>query len=75
MQTKNDLVDFVMGEYLLNGNDLYRINSSMQLTAEPDDNKAANLRTGFQRFKQKNEKLLGGAPLIPDSLYQAYFPK
>ncbi|HTI93779.1 MAG TPA: sulfatase-like hydrolase/transferase [Puia sp.] len=75
MQTKNDLVDFVMGEYLLNANDLYRINSSMQLTAEPDDSKTASLKTGFQRFKQKNEQLLGGARLIPDSLYQAYFPR
>lgn len=75
MQTKNDLIDFVMGEYMLNGNDLYRINSNMQLIPLQDDNKAASLKAGFDRFRQKNDKIIQGAALIPDSLYQVYFPK
>ena len=75
MQTKNDLIDFVMGEYMLNGNDLYRIGSGMQLTPEQDDNKAATLRAAFDHFKAKNEKITGGAPMIPDSLYRSYAPK
>jgi len=75
MQTKNDLIDFVMGEYMLNGNDLYRIGSGMQLTPEQDDSKAATLRAAFDRFKAKNEKITGGAPMIPDSLYRSYAPK
>ncbi|HWK07500.1 MAG TPA: sulfatase-like hydrolase/transferase [Puia sp.] len=75
MQTKNDLIDFVMGEYMLNGNDLYRIGSGMQLTPEQDDSKAATLRAAFDRFKAKNEKITGGAPIIPDSLYRSYAPK
>jgi len=75
MQTKNDIIDFVMGEYMLNGNDLYRINSSMQMTPEQDGDKAASLKAAFDRFKSKNEKILSGSPLIPDSLYQSYFPR
>jgi uncharacterized sulfatase len=75
MQTKNEINDFVMGEYLLNGNDVYRIHSNLQLTPGQDDGKAAGLKAAFDRFRSRNAKMLEGAPLLPDSLYRAYFPR
>ena len=68
MQTKNDMIDYIMGEHLLNGNDLYRINSNMQLTPEQDEDRAADLKAGFERFRQKNEKMLRDGRLLPDSV-------
>lgn len=75
MQTKNEVIDFVMGDYMLNGNDLYRINSNMQLTPEQDPAITVRLRAAFDRYKSKNEKMLEGAPMIPDSLYRSYSPQ
>jgi peptidoglycan-N-acetylglucosamine deacetylase len=75
MQTKNDLVDFIMGDFMLNGSDLYRIDNNMDLEPTVDDRQAKALKAAFDLFKRKNESLLHGAPLIPDSLYRRYFPK
>lgn len=75
MQTKNEVNDFVMGDHLLDGNDLYLIGNDMQLTPEPDKDKTAGIKAAFNRFRLKNEKLLQGAPMIPDSLCQSYLPR
>ena len=74
MQTKNDLVDFVMGEYMINGNDLYRINNTMGLDPEQNDAKAGQLRAAFNRFKTKNAAFIKNPKIVPDSLLQKYTP-
>jgi len=75
MQTKTDLIDFVMGDHLLNGNDLYTISSNMDL--EPDGNEAKKneLRAAFNRFKEKNERFLKSRKVVPDSLLRKYLPR
>jgi len=75
MQTKTELIDFVMGDYLLNGNDLYKIGSNLNL--EPDANEARKneMRAAFNRFKTKNEHFLQNRKLLPDSLLQQYAPR
>lgn len=68
IQTKNDLVDYVMNDYMLNGNDLYKISNNMGLEPVTDDNKKARLKAAFARFKQKNNKLSVITSMVPDSL-------
>ena len=74
MQTKTDLIDFVMGDYMINGNDLYTINSNMDLSRETNnDEELLKLRAAFDKFKFKNNQFLNGYKLVPDSLLQKYF--
>ena len=76
MQTKNDLVDFVMGNYLLNGDDLYQINPNMDLTPINNEDKKKRLQAGFNKFLAKNNQFLSNpASIIPDSLLQKYLIK
>ena len=72
MQTKTDIVDFVMGNFLLNGDNLFRINSNMDLTPENDPAKSDELKAAFARFKNRNESFLRTRKMIPDSLLLKY---
>ncbi len=69
MQTKLEMVDQVMGEYLLNNNILYRITSKMDVVEVSDEEIRKKAEALFTRFKIKNQKLTEGAKLIPDSIY------
>lgn len=75
MQTKTDLVDFIYGNYLLNGTDLYQIKDNMQLISVNDDDMKNRVSAAFDKFKTKNASVVSNAHIIPDSLYQRYFPK
>jgi len=68
MQTKNDIVDFIMDEFMLHNDELYKISDKMYL--DPVDNEAekAKMKAAFARFKQKNETIVKGASIMPDSL-------
>ena len=72
MQTKTEMIDFVMGNYLLNGNDLYSINPNMGLESEKNDTKTNELKAAFNRFKNKNNQFLGNLRIVPDSLLQNF---
>ena len=39
-----------------------------------DKNKAEQLQRSFELFKSRNQKFIEGAKLIPDSIYQKYYP-
>jgi peptidoglycan-N-acetylglucosamine deacetylase len=75
MQTKSTLIDFIMGEYMLNDNTLFKISSSMGLDPVQDEAKAKQLEGSFNNFKRKNDRFIQGAKLVPDTLLQKYFPK
>ena len=73
MQTKNDLVDFIMGNYMLNGDDLYQISPNMDLDPAPDEEKRNQLQSRFNKFLSKNNRFIANPSLlIPDSLVQHY---
>jgi uncharacterized sulfatase len=74
MQTKNDLVDFVMGNNMLNGETVYQVSQNMVANPLSDQNKYNELKGAFELFKSRNNKLANGAKLLPDSIYQRYFP-
>ena len=74
MQTKNDIIDFIMGDYMLNGNNLYRISKTMDLDLEQNEDKTRRMRAIFNRFKIKNEVFQKTLQLVPDSIIQKYTP-
>ncbi|MCW3087634.1 MAG: phosphoglycerol transferase, partial [Sediminibacterium sp.] len=72
IQTKNDLMDFVMGDHMLNGKDLYRISKSMDLEPETDEKRSAIMKALFKRFKNKNARFQKTLRIVPDSILQKY---
>eukprot|EP01136_Pigoraptor_vietnamica_P026425 Opistho-1_new@81467 len=72
MQTKTELIDFVMGDHLLNGNNLFTIAANMDLEPDPNEAKKNELRVAFNRYKEKNERFLKSRKIVPDSLLQKF---
>ncbi|MEO8415281.1 MAG: sulfatase-like hydrolase/transferase [Ginsengibacter sp.] len=68
MQTKNDIVDFIMNEYMLHGDDLYKISDKMYLDPVNDEHEKATLKAAFNRFLKKNSTVTKNASMLPDSL-------
>lgn len=68
MMTKSETVDFVMGPYLLNRGNLYKINETLGLEPVQEPDQQSRLAGAFERFRQKNQKFIGGAKLVPDSV-------
>lgn len=74
MQTKNDIVDFILDNYHLNGESLFSIKDDMGEELIQEDEKRRQLMGEFNLFKNRNQKFISGAPLLPDSIYTKYFP-
>lgn len=72
MQTKTDLVDFVMGDYHLSGSKLFKLNPDLGEELVDDPEKQRELQAEFNAFKRRNGKLMEKTPLIPDSIYTKY---
>lgn len=68
MQTKNDIVDFVMDEYMLHGDELFKISNNMNIDPVNDEKEKAKLQENFAAFKQKNNLMLKTLTMMPDSL-------
>jgi cellulose synthase/poly-beta-1,6-N-acetylglucosamine synthase-like glycosyltransferase/phosphoglycerol transferase MdoB-like AlkP superfamily enzyme len=75
MQTKTEMIDFVMGDYMLNGENLYRINNTMDLSAENNPAKLKELKAAFNRFKNRNDIFKRTLKMLPDSLLKKYRPQ
>lgn len=74
IQTKAEMVDFIMGEYHLNQNVLYKLDRTMQETQVTDEQMFKQVKNAFDLFKKKNVKVVAGAKLYPDSVLNAYKP-
>ena len=74
MQTKTDLLDFVMGSYHLNGADVFRVNNGLNEEKITDNAPRENMQAAFMRFQQKNQQFINGAALLPDSIYKNWHP-
>jgi phosphoglycerol transferase MdoB-like AlkP superfamily enzyme len=72
MQTKTDLIDFVMGNYHLNGNDLFRLGPSLNEEKIDDNAVKEGMLSVFNRFRQKNDQLQQQRKLLPDSLIEKF---
>jgi len=74
IQTKTDMLDFVMGEYHLNGNTLFKLNNAMEEVSVQDEGAYNQLKNAFDNFKKKNTKIVNGSKVVPDSLIKKYSP-
>ena len=74
LQTKTDMIDFIMGEYHLNGDNLFKLNAELGEDPIQDEGKAGQLKNAFDQFKKKNEQIVTGNWIIPDSIHQHYTP-
>jgi len=72
MQTKTDIIDFIMGEYHLNEESLFKFNSELGEDLIQDDAKLNELKSAFDQFKKRNSHVISGNHIIPDSIYQHY---
>jgi uncharacterized sulfatase len=72
IQTKSTVIDYVMGNYHLNNDNLFALSPNMEETAVIEHATLNQLKSQFAKFKKRNEKFANGAKLIPDSLYQKY---
>ncbi|WP_411274867.1 sulfatase-like hydrolase/transferase [Daejeonella sp.] len=75
MQSKTENRDFVLGNYHLNGSDLFRIYDGM------DEEKVVNAKVKTRilekaaAFKRRNRLMKPGSKLVPDSIYKKYTAK
>lgn len=74
MQTKNDLVDYISGTWMLNNGNLFRIAPNLDLEAVTDEAKLKELKAGFDNFRHRNDQLQQTQRLLPDSLYKQFVP-
>jgi uncharacterized sulfatase len=75
LQTKTDLVDFVMDNNMVNNNNLFMLSQNLTAQSFVDEDKLNKLRGSFDQFKNKNDQFIRGAKLIPDTIYNKYFPR
>jgi len=71
-QTKSDLIDFVRGEYMLNGDNIFKIMPTMDLEPQNEPEKKFSLKSSFNKFKKKNQDFVNSGKLMPDSLVKKY---
>ena len=75
-QTKNEGInDFMMGEYLLNENNLFKIFGTMDIEPESNPAKVQEINSAMENFKRKNDQFIQTGKLIPDTLAQKWGSK
>ncbi|HEY0899907.1 MAG TPA: sulfatase-like hydrolase/transferase [Sphingobacteriaceae bacterium] len=72
MQSKTEIRDFAMGNYHLNGNELFRIDAGMEEEKEENEQVRARIMAKAAIFRRRNRLLKPGAKLVPDSMYIKY---
>ena len=73
-QTVSDLIDYVSGEYFLNGKTLYSMGDNFSLQPVEDSNKMSQLVSEFDQYKSQNKQLSQSLKLLPDTLYKKFKP-
>ncbi len=68
MRNKNEMEDYVFGEYLLNGSDLYKLSDGMETTRLDDNELLSIMKSKLALFKLKSDLALNENRLIPDSI-------
>jgi phosphoglycerol transferase MdoB-like AlkP superfamily enzyme len=71
-QTKTEMIDFVMNEYHLNGEDLYKLNREFSEQLVIDEAKKEKLKAAFNQFRRKDSEIVEGKRLVPDSIINKY---
>ncbi|SFA53287.1 uncharacterized sulfatase [Pedobacter suwonensis] len=74
VQTKTEMIDFIQGQYHLNGTSLYQIGDNMQEELARDEVNYNRIKNAFENFKRKNASLDSKTRLLPPSVIQKYSP-
>lgn len=72
IQTKTAMLDFIQGEYHLNGSQLFKLNADLSEVPVQDQDKFNQLNSSFDAFKAKNDQISKGGKLLPDSIINKY---
>jgi uncharacterized sulfatase len=72
MQTKTEVNDFIMGNNMLDGEDLFRIKNTLDISNEENLNVMNDIMASSEKFKEQNQQVINGKKLIPDSIYIKY---
>ncbi len=72
IQNKTDIIDFIMGGYHLNGDNLFKLNAELGEDLVDDNNVKNELKSAFSDFKKRNNFISNGGKIIPDSLFKNY---
>lgn len=72
MQTKEGVNGFLMNNYFLEGDDFYELGNNMSLSPLQDEALKSKVKGAFEQFKQRNNKIIEGKKLLPDSILQRY---
>lgn len=73
MQSKNQLIDFVYGDYHLSSDKLYKLDSYLNEDIIDDAALYKAISSRFESFKRENQKFSMQNKLAPDSVYANYF--
>ncbi|WP_400263430.1 LTA synthase family protein [Sphingobacterium sp. SG20118] len=73
MQSKNQLIDFVYGDYHLSDGQLYKVDMNFDEESLTNENVLEQLMKRFDNFKLKNKQFYRQKQLLPDSIYTNYF--
>lgn len=73
MQTKTNLIDFISGEYHLNGDQVFQLIDNMGEIPIEDETIKNRLMLEFQDFRIRNEAFLKSKRLLADSLYFSFY--
>ncbi len=74
MQDKTEIIDFLMGDYHLNEQNLFKINGEFGEDLIQDDAKLNQIKGAFNQFLQRNSAIVRGNHIVPDSIFQRYSP-
>ncbi|MEJ7779043.1 MAG: sulfatase-like hydrolase/transferase [Daejeonella sp.] len=72
IQNKTDIIDFIMGEYHLNGDNLYKLSPDLAEEIVNDPERKSQMINAFNQFKKRNAMIADGKKIIPDSLFRNY---
>ena len=74
MQTKTGVSGFMLGTYFLDGEDLFELGNNMSLVPLQDDEIKSRVKAALGSFNRRNNGLIKGGKLIPDSTYRQFVP-
>jgi phosphoglycerol transferase MdoB-like AlkP superfamily enzyme len=68
MRNKNELMDYISGEFFLSGSDLYQVYPTLDIEPVTNEQQQIKLKHQFDLFRIMNIKATGSQRLLPDSL-------
>lgn len=75
MRNKNELLDYIDGNYFLSNDLLYSITPNLDIVPDVDDTKRNEMRKKFNDFKSVNSFVCSTNHLLPESVYNLLYSR